>query len=145
MSLFQPILRSALATGAAFVALMLIEVAWHDAFFSGYYESIPYVVRENPQFTAPAVAAAIRALLMTLLYATMRRPGAVVVPGFTFGAVIGGLTGIYWVPSYYAQQPIPELVPWAVIDGTFFLVQGAAAGLVIAVVLGKGRPADRAA
>ena len=145
MSLGSWIIRPALATVAAFVVLMMIEVAWHDTLFSTYYESIPYIVRENPLFTAPTVAGVIRALLMSVLYGMIRRPGPVVVPGLSFGAVIGILTGIYWVPSYYAQQPIPELLPWLLIDGGFFLVQGAAAGLVIALIYWKRATAERAA
>ena len=145
MSLLKKIIRPALATVAAFVVLMMIEVAWHDTLFSSYYKSIPYIVRENPLFTAPTVAGLIRALLMSVLYAKIRRSTAVVVPGLSFGAVIGILTGIYWVPSYYAQQPIPELLPWLLVDGGFFLVQGAAAGLVIALVYWKRPPVERAA
>lgn len=133
-------IRPALATVAAFVVLMLIEVAWHDTLFSSYYKSIPYIVRENPLFAAPVAAGLIRALLLSVLYPTIRRPNAVVLPGLFFGAVIGALTGIYWVPSYYAQQPIPDLLPWVLIDGGFFLVQGMAAGLVIALVYWKGPP-----
>lgn len=144
MLLLRRIARPALATVAAFVTLMMIEVWWHDTLFSSYYESIPYIDRGTPLFTAPTVAGLIRALLIATLYPIVRRPGGVVVSGVVFGAVVGILTGIYWVPSYYAQQPIPELLPWVLIDGAFFLVQGVAAGLVIALVYSK-RAAERAA
>ena len=141
MSLTKTVARPILATVAGFIVLMGVEIPWHDTLFGSYYETVPYIVREDPAFGAPTIGGLIRALLMSVLYPLFIRAGSVLVQGLLFGTVIGFLTGIYWIPSYYAQQPIPAALPWFLVEGAFFLIQGAAAGLVIALVYGKQRTA----
>lgn len=124
----------------AFV-LMLVEVPWHDAWFGGYYQSVPYIVRPEPDFTAPTIAFLFRGLIMSAVYPRVFRGGSPLREGLVFGIVVGLLTGLYWAPAYFAQQPIPAAGPWFLLEGAFFIVQGAAAGLAVALV--HGRAANR--
>jgi len=119
------------------IALMIVEVPWHDQLFGDYYRSIPYIVRAEPDFTAPSIAFLLRGLVMSAVYPLVYRSGSPFTNGLLFGIVIGLLTGLYWAPSYYAQQPIPAAAPWLLLEDAFFLVQGAAGGLAIAMVHGR--------
>ena len=132
--------RSILSTIAATVVLMVVVIIWHDTLFSTYYESIPYIDREEPDFTAPTIAFVIRAFLMSVIYSYIGRRASILKSGLLFGGAIGLLTGMYWVPSYYAQQPIPDVTRWFLIEGSFFIVQGMLAGMAITFVYGKSVP-----
>ena len=136
MRLLKPILAAIAAT----VVLMAVELVWHDTLFSSYYESIPYIDREEPNFTAPTIAFVVRAILMSAIYCYIGRQASILKSGLLFGGAVGLLTAAYWVPSYYAQQPIPGAMRWFLIDGSFFVVQGMLTGLTIALVYGKSVP-----
>jgi hypothetical protein len=127
--------RTIIAGVAAAAALMVVEISWHDAVFGGYYDSIPYVTREPADFTAPTVGFVVRGLMLSFLFERFSATGASLRSGLFLGLVVGLLTAVYWVPSFYAQHAVPAFAPWLALEGLFFLLQGAVAGLAVALIL----------
>ncbi|MGH9388658.1 MAG: hypothetical protein ACRD1Z_03520, partial [Vicinamibacteria bacterium] len=79
------------------------------------------------------------AVLVAYLYPRLSGRGSPVAEGLKFGLILGLLMGSYGALAEAAKFDVGSIPGWVVYEGTYFLLQFALTGGVVALVYGCGR------
>jgi len=123
-----------LGTIAAVVVMFGLGVIWHLALFPEWYKTIKYASR--PELLVPFMflGELLRGLLMVIIYPHGYKGGPAVKEGLRFGLLLNLFLAATILPWYYGLHAISSFGCLLLLEGSFLLISGALAGIVIALV-----------
>lgn len=125
-----------LAAPVAFVALNGFGAVWHLVLFKSYYD-VQQAAVARPETLMPMllVVDLLRGLLFAYIYPLGYKGGPPVTQGLKFGCLMGLVSGLH-LAIYFTFLNIPSL-SWAFVEVLFSAMQGAFAGLLVALIYGR--------
>lgn len=129
--------RFGLAVVATWLLFILGGFVWHDVIFSDLYDEwVPLSVeRLEMPIMYFVITHIMRALVFVYVYHMLYKGGTPWIKGLKFGFLMGILTGLT-VTSYYGDFNITS-PGWAVMEFSYNIVRALAAGMFIALIIGK--------
>ncbi|MCZ6556921.1 MAG: DUF1761 domain-containing protein [SAR324 cluster bacterium] len=129
--------RFILSGAAAFVVMFVMGFVWHVPLFGAYYaEQASALLKAEMVLPVIILAEVIRAFVLAYVYPLGYKGGAPLVEGGRFGLMMGLFTAM--LPLIYVSRYNYTSFNWFWVEGLFFLIQGAAAGIIIAYIHGGG-------
>lgn len=129
--------RFVTAALAYLIVTFISAFGWHVVLFSDVYRAAG--VREEPVFALGIVAMLIQAVLVAYLYPRLSGTGTPVAEGLKFGLILGLLMGSYGALAEAAKFDVGSIPDWVVYEGSYFVLQFALTGVVVALVYGSRR------
>lgn len=134
--------RFVIAGVAGFIVLFGLGFAWHVPIFGGFYaEQIFRIARPEMILPTIIIAEIIRAFILAYIYPIGYKGGSPVTEGAKFGIMLGLFTAM--MPLIYFARYEYASMAFFWVEGAFFVIQGAIAGIVIALIYGR-KSADSA-
>ncbi len=124
-----------LAGVAGFVGMFAFGYIWHVPLLGEFYgqQTGPIAL---PEMAMPTIILAeiIRAFLLAYIYPLGYKGGSPGMEGHRFGVLMGLFTAM--LPLVYVSQLNFASFNWFCVEGLFFVIQGAIAGLIVALIYG---------
>lgn len=129
--------RFTLAVVATWLLFILGGAFWHEVLFADLYDEwVPVSVeRLEMPIMYFVITHIMRALVFVYVYHMLYKGGTPWIKGLKFGFLMGILTGLT-VTSYYGDFNITS-PGWAVMEFSYNIVRALAAGMFIALIIGK--------
>jgi hypothetical protein len=123
------------------VVLVAVGILWHAVLFSAAYDSMMKAVDTAKIYPVAIAVEVIRGLLFAYIYPQGFKGGAPWMEGLRFGILMALVSAA--IPALYLSVMTVSSASWFWADMVFLLVQGALAGVAIALVYGTvaGKPA----
>ena len=129
--------RLSLAAAGGVVVMCGLHFVWHAPLFGNFYLEQNAAIRA-PEIAVPGIflAEAIRALVLAFIYPFGYKGGAPAMEGVRFGILMGLFSAMPLL--IYVSRYNYSSFTWFWVEGLFFVIQGAIAGIVIAYIHGTG-------